>query len=121
MDSPGWDFLKTIKKISPKQRYCILALANNATTHKELENQAGMFGAPGLTKEVKLFWRNMAYKIITEQPYRSTYLEELDSQYKKNENTGKLLQLSHLKFRARSRSLAEFLRDLYTAVEEGRN
>ena len=121
MDSPGWDFLKTIKKLSPKQRYCILALANNAMTQKELEDQAGLFGKPGLTKEVKLFWRNTAYKIITEQPYHSVYLVELDRQYKRNESNGSPLQLSHLKFRARSCALAEFLEDLHAAIEEKRN
>ncbi len=119
VNCPGWDFLQTLKKLSPKQRYCILALAQQATTQKELEDQAGLFGKPGLNKDVKLFWRNMAYKVITEAPYISAYRAELDRQFKRNQSSSTPLQLSHLKFRARTCALAVFLGELRSAITKG--
>jgi len=110
--SPKWGLLEKTK-LSPRNRYCIIALASNATSRRDLEEQAGLFGKDGLCKEVKLFWRNIAYKLISEPEYTDLYKKELDNQYKRNvdRKSGKL-ELSHLKFRARAATLSHFIHNI---------
>ena len=116
VDSPGWDFLSKQKKLSPKHRYCILSLANHATDMNELREQAGLFGSSGINKDIKLFWRKMAYKVIVDEPYRSLYRKELDKQYKQNQGLPNPRDINLVKFRSRMKILYGFLKDLMETI-----
>jgi len=82
----------------------------------ELREQAGLFGSSGINKDIKLFWRKMAYKVIVDEPYRSLYRKELDKQYKQNQRLPNPRDINLVKFRSRMKILYGFLKDLMETI-----
>lgn len=76
-----------------------------------------MFGSDGLSKEVKLFWRTVAYKVIADEPYKTRYKAELDKQYKNNQKVTDPRDLSYIKYIARQEALYCFLVDLLEEIK----
>jgi len=134
LNSPGWALVVEIPKLSAIQRFCILALAQGVSSPEELEVEAGLHGGKGLTPGVKAFWRTVAQRLASVEPYRAMYRATLDSEFKKNEALGFAhqaasylphasevdrayysigkLPLNHLKLRARMNMLQTFFREL---------